>query len=64
MRQRQKRLGGKRKLQLESKTYPVLLYKNSVKREEWNGGKETIKEIAQENFPKPKDLSVCSKRCH
>lgn len=64
MRPRQKRLGGKSKLQLESKTYPVLLYKNSVKREEGNGGKETIKEIAQENLPKPKDLSVCSKRCH
>ena len=61
MRQRQKRLGGKRKLQLESKTYPVLLYKNSVKREEWNG--EGNYQIAQENFPKPKDLSVCSKRC-
>ena len=32
--------------------------------EEWNGGKEISKEIARENFPKSKDLSVCSKRCH
>lgn len=43
MRHRQKRLGGKRKLQLESKTFPVLLYKRSVRKESGVEGRKVSK---------------------